>query len=52
MTLPYNKKVLAEFVERGGIILAGGNAAEAVADHRNVKKLPAKVDFKKYILSK
>ena len=52
MTLPYNKKVLAEFVERGGIILAGGNAAEAVADHRNVKKLPAKVDFKRYILSK
>ena len=52
MNTPYSKKVLTEFLNNGGIILAGGNAADAVADHKNVKKLPAKVDFKKYILSK
>jgi hypothetical protein len=52
MNTPYNKKVLTEFLNNGGIILAGGNAADAVANHKNVKKLPAEVDFKKYILSK
>ena len=52
MTMPYSKKVLTEFMDNGGIILAGGHSAEAVPSHRNVKKLPAKVDFKKYILNK
>ena len=47
---PFTKKVLKDFVDRGGIILAGGNAAKALPDHKNIKKLPAKVDFKKYIL--
>ena len=52
MTMPYSKKVLTEFMNNGGIILAGGHSAEAVPAHRNVKKLPAEVDFKKYILCK
>ena len=50
MTRPYCKKVLTEFLNNGGKILAGGNAAGAVDNHKNVKKLPANVDFKKYIL--
>ncbi len=52
MTMPYSKKVLTEFMNNGGIILAGGHSAEAVPNHKNAKKLPAKADFKKYILGK
>ena len=52
MTMPYSKAKLTEFVNNGGVILAAGNAADAVPNHKNVKKLPAKVDFKKYILKK
>lgn len=49
MNLPFPKKALTEFLDNGGVILAEGNATEAVADHKNVKKLPKNVDFKKYI---
>jgi len=36
-------------MDRGGVILAEGNAAAALPDHKNCKKLPEKADFKKYI---
>ena len=40
---------LKRFMERGGIILASGNAATPLPDHRNLKKLPAGVDFTEYL---
>ncbi len=46
---PYTGRVFKEFMDRGGVILAEGNAAAALPDHKNCKKLPEKVDFKKYI---
>jgi hypothetical protein len=47
---PFLQKAFLEYMERGGIILAAGNSAGIVPAHRNLKKLPEKVDFKKYIL--
>lgn len=43
---------LKEFMDRGGIILASGNAATPLPDHRNLKKLPAGVDFTEYLSDK
>ena len=40
---------LKRFMERGGMILASGNAATPLPDHRNLKKLPAGVDFTRYL---
>ena len=50
MGQPYSQQQLKMFMERGGVILASGNAAKIVPQHKNLKKLPEKVDFKKYIL--
>ena len=47
---PYLQKAFLEFMERGGVVLASGNGADVVPAHKNLKKLPEKVDFKKYIL--
>ena len=44
------RQQLLKFMEQGGIVLASGNAAEEIPAHKNLKKLPSKVDFKKYIL--
>jgi hypothetical protein len=46
----FTQQELLRFMERGGVVLAAGNAAEVVPAHKNLKKLPEKVDFKKYIL--
>ena len=43
---------LKTFMDRGGMILASGNAAAPLPDHRNLKKLPAGVDFTKYLTDK
>ena len=47
---PYPQQQLLKFMEQGGIVLAAGNAAKVVPAHKNLKKLPEKTDFKKYIL--
>ena len=47
---PFVQEQFKTFMERGGVILASGNAAEVVPSHKNFKKLPEKADFKKYIL--
>ena len=47
---PYLQKAFLEFMERGGVVLASGNGADVVPAHKNLKKLPEKVDFQKYIL--
>jgi glutamine amidotransferase PdxT len=46
----FAQQQLKMFLARGGVILASGNAAGVVPKHKNAKKLPEKVDFKKYIL--
>ena len=46
----FSQQQLKMFLERGGVILASGNAAGIVPNHKNARKLPEKVDFKKYIL--
>ena len=46
----FSQQQLKMFMERGGVILAAGNAAGIVPKHKNAKSLPEKVDFKKYIL--
>ena len=46
----FAQQQLKMFLARGGVILASGNAAGIVPKHKNAKKLPEKVDFKKYIL--
>lgn len=43
---------LKEFMDRGGIILASGNAATPLPDHPNLKKLPAGADFTEYLTDK
>ena len=43
---------LKNFMDRGGVILASGNAAAVLPDHPNLKKLPAGVDFTQYMLDK
>ena len=50
MKTPFAQQQLLKFMERGGVVLASGNAAEVVPGHKNLKKLPPKTDFKKYIL--
>ena len=50
MGQPFVQEQFKMFMDRGGVILASGNAAGIVPSHKNVKKLPEKVDFKKYIL--
>lgn len=40
---------LKTFMDRGGLILASGNAAAPLPDHSNLKKLPAGVDFTEYL---
>ena len=49
MAVPFVRQQLLKFMEKGGIILASGNAADMVPTHKNLKKLPEKADFKKYI---
>ena len=46
----FAQQQLKMFLDRGGVILASGNAAGIVPKHKNARKLPEKVDFKKYIL--
>ncbi len=43
---------LKKFMDKGGIILASGNAGTPLPDHKNLKKLPVGVDFTKYIADK
>jgi hypothetical protein len=50
MKAPFTQQQFLNFMDRGGVILATGNAATVIPAHRNLKKLPEKVDFKKYIL--
>ena len=49
LTNSFVRKQLLKFMEQGGVILASGNAADMVPAHKNLKKLPEKADFKKYI---
>lgn len=42
-------QILKEFMERGGLILASGNAAAPLPEHKNLKKLPADADFSEYL---
>ena len=46
----FSQQQLKMFMERGGVVLAAGNAAGIVPKHKNAKRLPEKVDFKKYLL--
>ena len=50
MGMPFSQQQLKMFMDRGGVVLAAGNAAGIVPKHKNAKKLSEKVDFKKYIL--
>ena len=50
MGQPFVQQQFKMFLERGGVILAEGNAAGILPKHKNAKKLPEKTDFKKYIL--
>lgn len=43
---------LKDFMERGGIILASGNAATPLPEHKNLKKLPADADFTRHLADK
>ena len=49
ISMEFVSKVFNDFLNRGGIILAAGNAVTALPEHKNCKKLPEKVDFRKYI---
>lgn len=44
--------MLKKFMDRGGIILASGNAAKPLPEHKNLKKFPAGADFSKYLADK
>ena len=50
MGQPFVQQQFKMFLDRGGVILAEGNAAGILPEHKNAKKLPEKTDFKKYIL--
>ena len=44
---PFVQQQFKMFLDRGGVILAEGNAAGILPKHKNAKKLPEKTDFKK-----
>ena len=48
----FNRAQIAEFLERGGVILASGTGAESVQKHRNVVELPVGADFVKPVLER
>lgn len=50
LTKPFPQEQFRKFMDKGGIILASGNAVEVLPSHKNLKKLPEKVDYKKHIL--
>ena len=46
----FRQKQFRTFADRGGVILASGNAGEPLFEHRNVKRLPADACFVKPVL--
>ena len=42
---PEMKKFFADFMERGGKVIASGNGADCLTEHRNLQKIPATAFF-------